>query len=239
MAVEVVAVEVVAVDSRNTCSKLNHRENTMDMQNTSALPDADGSERTLKEAIQALAAMIGTLQRREHALDDLVRQQLQLLQIAVKHADQRVIGVVENALPRLTQLSQQALTQSLEPAAERFNKKMATAEQTVQQATQRYAHAQHSLETTTTRRMWIASFALLVSGVLSVIVAGYALYSTKAAIAEATQRRSEVAYLDRVAHADLVPCGVDRLCAAVEKKSARYGKQGEYRVIALRPSSQD
>lgn len=52
----------------------------MDMQNTSALPDANGSERTLKESIQALAAVIGTLQRREHALDDLVREQLQLLQ---------------------------------------------------------------------------------------------------------------------------------------------------------------
>lgn len=138
------AAAVVVVDSRNTCSKLNHRENTMDMQNTSALPDVNGSERTLKESIQALAAMIGTLQRREHALDDLVREQLQLLQSAVNSADQRVNRVVENALPRLTQLSNQALTQTLEPAAERFNKKMANAEQAVQQATQRYAHAQHT-----------------------------------------------------------------------------------------------
>ncbi|WP_259156998.1 hypothetical protein [Xanthomonas sp. 3793] len=233
---EMAAVEaaVVVVDSRNTCSKLNHRENTMDMQNTSALPDANGSERTLKESIQALAAMIGTLQRREHALDDLLREQLQLLQSAVNSADQRVNRVVESALPRLTQLSNQALTQTLEPAAERFNKRMATAEQTVQQATQRYAHAQHALENTTTRRMWIASIALLVAGVISVVVAGYALYSTRAAVAEAAQLRAEITFLDRVARANLVACGKDRLCAEIDKKAARYGDRGQYRLINLR-----
>ncbi|WP_017159223.1 hypothetical protein [Xanthomonas phaseoli] len=231
---EAVEAAAVVVDSRNTCSKLSHQENTMDMQNTSALPDANGSERTLKESIQALAAVIGTLQRREHALDDLVREQLQLLQSAVNSADQRVNRVVESALPRLTQLSNQALTQTLEPAAERFNKKMATAEQTVQQATQRYAHAQHSLETTTTRRMWIASIALLVAGVISVVVAGYALYSTKAAIAEAAQIRAEITFFDRVARANVVPCGKDRLCAEIDKKGSRYGDRGQYRVVAVR-----
>lgn len=232
-AVEVEVVEA-AVDDRNTCSALNHRENTMDMQNISAQPDANGSERTLKESIQALAAMIGTLQRREHALDELVREQLQLLQSAVNSADQRVNRVVESALPRLTQLSNQALTQTLEPAAERFNKKMATAEQTVQQATQRYAHAQHCLETTTTRRMWIASIALLVAGVISLVVAGYALYSTKAAIAEAAQLRAEITFLDRVARANVVPCGKDRLCAEIDKKGSRYGDRGQYCVVAVR-----
>lgn len=234
---EMAVAVAVAVDSRNTCSKLNHRENTMDMQNTSALPDVNGSERTLKESIQALAAMIGTLQRREHALDDVVREQLQLLQSAVNSADQRVNRVVESALPRLTQLSNQALTQTLEPAAERFNKKMATAEQTVQQATQRYARAQHSLETMTTRRMWIASIALLVAGVISMVVAGYALYSTKAAVAEAAQIRAEITFLDRVARANLVACGKDRLCAEIDKKGPRYGDQGQFRVVAQRQTT--
>ncbi|MDV2453708.1 hypothetical protein, partial [Xanthomonas hortorum] len=167
---------------------------------------------------------------------DLVRHQMQLLQAAVNSADQRVNRVVENALPRLTQLSNQALTQTLEPSAERFNKKMDHAEQTLQQATKRYAQAQHSLETTATRRMWIASIAMLVSGVISVIVAGYALYSTKAVIAEAAQRRSEIAYLKLLADADLVPCGKDRLCAVFEKKGPRYGESSQYRVIALRQS---
>ncbi|WP_374728738.1 hypothetical protein [Xanthomonas hortorum] len=206
----------------------------MDMQNTSELPDANESERAMKESIKAMAAVIGALQRREHALEDLVREQLQLLQIAVKNADQRVNRVVENALPRLTQLSNQALTQTLEPVAERFNKKMANAEQAVQQATQRYTQAQHSLETTTTRRMWIASLALLVSGVMSVIVAGYALYSTKEAMTEAAQRRAEIAFLDRLARANLVACGKDRLCAEIDKKGPRYGDGGQYRLITLR-----
>ncbi|CAD0326525.1 hypothetical protein CFBP7900_16730 [Xanthomonas hortorum pv. carotae] len=232
--VEVLVAVVVAADSRNTCSESNHQENTMDMQNTSELPDANESERAMKESIKAMAAVIGALQRREHALEDLVREQLQLLQIAVKNADQRVNRVVENALPRLTQLSNQALTQTLEPVAERFNKKMANAEQAVQQATQRYTQAQHSLETTTTRRMWIASLALLVSGVMSVIVAGYALYSTKEAMTEAAQRRAEIAFLDRLARANLVACGKDRLCAEIDKKGPRYGDGGQYRLITLR-----
>lgn len=211
----------------------------MDMQNTSARPDANGSERAMKESIQAMAAVIGALQRREQALEDLVRQQLQLLQSAVNNADQRVNRVVENALPRLTQLSNQALTHALEPAAERFNKKMVNAELTLQQATQRYAQAQHSMEATAKQRMWIASIALLVSGVLSVIVAGYALYSTKAAITEAAHRRAEIAFLDRLAHANLVACGKDRLCAEIDKKGPRYGDGGQYRVVALRqPTSQ-
>lgn len=235
VATEAAAVAAaVAVDSRNACSKLNHRENTMDMQNTSAQPDANGSERTLKESTQAMAAMIGTLQRREKALEDLIREQLQLLQSAVNRADQRIDRVVESALPRLTQLSNQALTQTLEPAAERFNKKVATAEQTVQQATQRYVHARHSLETAITRRMWIASIALLVAGVLSVVVAGYALYSTKAAIAEAAQLRAEITFLDRVVRANLVSCGKDRLCAEIDRKGPRYGDKGQYRVVAER-----
>ncbi|MBV6863814.1 hypothetical protein [Xanthomonas euvesicatoria] len=237
-AVEVEVAAVVVVVSRDTSSKLNHRENTMDMQNTSVLPDASGAERTLKESIQAMAAMIGTLQRREHALEELVREQLQLLQSAVNSADQRVNRVVENALPRLTQLSNQALTQTLEPAVERFSKKMANAEQVVQQATQRYVHAQHSLETTTTRRMWIASIALLAAGAISAVVAGYALYSTKAAVAEAAQLRAEITFLDRVARANLVACGKDRLCAEIDKKGPRYGDGGQYRVIATRHSSQ-
>ncbi|CAD0351853.1 hypothetical protein CFBP7900_24580 [Xanthomonas hortorum pv. carotae] len=234
VAVEVEAVVVVVADSRNTCSDLNHQENTMDMQNTSELPDANGSERAMKESIQAMAAVIGALQRREHALEDLVREQLQLLQIAVKNADQRVNRVVENALPRLTQLSNQALTQTLEPVAERFNKKMANAEQTLQQATQRYAQAQQSLETTAARRMWIGFITVIVGTVMCVGAVGYTVKGALPVFAEAKQRRAEIAYLDRVVRADLIACGKDRLCATFEKKATRYGDSGQYRVISLR-----
>ncbi|MCL1551800.1 hypothetical protein M3O38_12305 [Xanthomonas nasturtii] len=211
----------------------------MDMQNTSTLPDGSASHQAMTDSIKAMTAVIAAMQRREQALEDLVRHQMQLLQAAVNSADQRVNRVVENALPRLTQLSNQALTQTLEPAAERFNKKMANADQTLQQATARYAQAQHSLEAIAKRRTWIAFIALLVAGVMSAVVGGYALYSTKGAIAEAAQRRSEIAYLDRVARADLLPCGEDRLCVTLDKKEKRYGSRGQYRVVALRqPAAQ-
>lgn len=235
MAVAVAAA--AALDSRDTCSKSNHRENIMDMQNTSALPDANASERTLKESIQAMAALIGTLQRRERALEDLVQEQLQLLQSAINNADQRVNRVVESALARLTQLSSQALTQTLEPATERFNKKMVQAERTLEQAIARYAQAQQSLETSVIRRSWAGLGALLVGTLLCLAAVGYAVQGARPVLAEATQRRAEIAFLDRVARADLVPCGQDRLCAVVEQKGPRYGDRGQYRAVALRQSS--
>lgn len=213
----------------------------MEMQGRAVVVDADAalkaSNQTLREAIDVMATLIATQQQAEQRLEDLVRQQLQLLQSAVTNADQRINRVLENALPRLTQLSHQALEQTLEPAAARFNKQMAAAGQTLQQATQRYAQAQRSLETTAQRRMWIGLFAMVVGAIMVVGGGSYAVIAAKPILAEAAQRRAEVAYLDRVIRANLVPCGKDRLCAEVEKKGARYGDRGQYRVIVLRTST--
>ena len=239
---EEVAEEVAVVVDRNSVgahSILGRCK--VEKQYTSALAETDvalrASRQTLQETIEAIAILSATLQQREGSLHKLVQQQLQLLQEAVTNADQRVNRVVENALPRLTQLTNQALAQTLGPAAERFNRKLASADQTLHQATQRYAQAQQSLETTAARRIWMASIAMLAAGVIGLGVAGYALYSSKATLAQAAQRRSEIAYLDRIGRADLVPCGEDRLCANVEKKGKRYGDQGQYRVIGLRRPS--
>ncbi|MCC8552217.1 hypothetical protein LYZ81_11045 [Xanthomonas hortorum] len=209
----------------------------MGMKNTSALPEANQLDHATQESIKAMAGLIAVLQQREQTLDDLVRQQLQLLQSAVNNADQRVNRVVENALPRLTQLTHQALAQTLEPAAERFNKKMAHAEQTLQQATRHYAQAQHSLETTATRRMWIGFTGMIVGAIMCVGAAGYAVKSATPILAEAKERRAEIDYLDRVTRANLVSCGEGRLCAEFEKKGPRYGDRGQYREITLRKST--
>ncbi|MFO3703709.1 hypothetical protein ACI6Q5_01700 [Xanthomonas codiaei] len=193
------------------------------------------SNQKLQETIDAMAVLIATMQQRDDRMHEQVRQQLQRLQDAVNSADLRVNRMVESALPRLVQLSQQALA----PAVERFDATLAAAGQRLGQTTQRFTHAQQSLETTVTRRMWVASVSLLAAGALSVMVAGYALYTAKAAAAEVAHYRAEVAYLDRVMRADLVPCGKDRLCAVFEKKATRYGDRAQYREIALRaPASQ-
>ncbi|WP_040278103.1 hypothetical protein [Xanthomonas citri] len=234
--VEVAEVEVVEVVSAAPCGELNSQEATMDIQNTSPLRYSEDAQDAMRDSIQAMAALIGQLQRREQALEDLVRQQLQLLQQAANRADQRVSQVVQDALPRLTQLSNQALTQSLEPAVTRFNKKMVDADQTLQHATHRYAQAQQSLQAMVTRRMWIGLSVIIIGALLCVGGAAYALKAAQAGLAQAAQHRAEIGYLDRVARADLAPCGADRLCAVVEKKGARYGDQGQYRVIALRAS---
>ncbi|MBN6104426.1 hypothetical protein JR064_19865 [Xanthomonas sp. CFBP 8703] len=209
----------------------------MDTPSTPALPESGTSTEALQETIKAMAALIATMQVREQSLQDQISRQLQVLNGAVGNADRSVNRVVENALPRLTQLTQQALSVALDPAAERFDRTLTAAHQTLQQATQRYAQAQQSLEATAMRRMWMGSIAMLGAAVMGLCSVGYVLYSAKATLAEAEQRRAEIAYLDRVARADLVPCGEDRLCADFEKKGQRYGNQGQYRVITLRQSN--
>ncbi|CTP83261.1 hypothetical protein A6R71_16715 [Xanthomonas translucens pv. arrhenatheri] len=209
----------------------------MDTPSTPALPESGTSTEALQETIKAMAALIATMQVREQSLQDQISRQLQVLNGAVGNADRSVHRVVENALPRLTQLTQQALSVALDPAAERFDRTLTAANQTLQQATQRYAQAQQSLEATAMRRMWMGSIAMLAAAVMGLCSVGYVLYSAKATLAEAEQRRAEIAYLDRVARADLVPCGEDRLCADFEKKGQRYGNQGQYRVITLRQSN--
>ncbi|CEH75879.1 conserved hypothetical protein [Xanthomonas citri pv. citri] len=137
-------------------------------------------------------------------------------------------------MPRLTQLTNQALTQTLEPAAKRFNKEMATADETLQQATRRYAQAQQSLETKITRRMGIASATMLVAGVLGLGAVAYSVGMITEKRTELAQLRASIDYLDRVSRADLAPCGEDRLCATLEKNGPRYGNQRQYRAINLR-----
>lgn len=206
----------------------------MDTLSTPALPQNETSNEALQETIKAMAALIATMQKREQSLQDQISRHLQVLNGAVGNADRSVNRVVENALPRLTQLTQQALSVALEPAAERFDRTLTAASHTLQQATQRYAQAQQSLEATAMRRMWMGSIAMLVAAAMGLCGVGYVLYSAKATLAEAEQRRGEIAYLDRVARADLVPCGDDRLCADFEKKGPRYGDHGQYRIITLR-----
>ncbi|CTP88099.1 hypothetical protein A6R71_09985 [Xanthomonas translucens pv. arrhenatheri] len=209
----------------------------MDTQSTPALPQSETSNEALQETIKAMAALIATMQQREQRLQDQISQHLQVLHGAVGNADRSVNGMVENALPRLTQLTQQALSVALDPAAERFDRTLTAANQTLQQATQRYAQAQQSLEATAMRRMWMGSIAMLAAAVMGLCSVGYVLYSARATLAEAEQRRAEIAYLDRVARAELMPCGEDRLCAEVEKNGPHYGDHGQYRIIALRQSA--
>ncbi|MFO3703791.1 hypothetical protein ACI6Q5_02115 [Xanthomonas codiaei] len=236
VATEVEAEVVVVADSQNAKRKnaSNLRESRMDMQDTSTLPDGGASRQAMTDSIKAMTAVIAAMQRREQTLEELVRHQMQLLQAAVNNADQRVTRVVESALPRLTQLSDQALTRTLQPVAERFDKRMLHAEQTLQQAAERYAQAQRALETSASRRLWIGIGMAVVGAILCLVSAFYAIKSAQPVLAEATQRRAEIAFLDRVVRADLVPCGQDRLCAVVEKKRPRYGDRGQYREVALR-----
>ncbi|PPU75492.1 hypothetical protein XcuCFBP2542_13840 [Xanthomonas cucurbitae] len=206
----------------------------MDIQNNTGLDDTTAS---MREAIKAMAVLIAALQQREQNLEQRVQQQMQLLQGAVANADRQVNQVMEDALPRLTQVSQQALMQTLEPASERLNRTLADAAHTLQQATARYAQAQHALETTATRRMWLGLGAMMIGAILCMGGLVYAAKGAQPVLAEAAQRRTEIAYLDRVARADLLPCGKDRLCATFETKGPRYGNRGQYRAITLRQQS--
>lgn len=195
------------------------------------------SNASLHEAIRVMTTLMSSMQQREQRLRDLIAEQLHLLQNVAGSADARVNRVVENALPRLTQLTNQALTQTLEPAAQRFNKEIGRADQTLQQATQRYAQAQHGLETRATRRMWIASATMLVAGILGLGAVAFSLGIINEKREELAQLRTSIDYWQRVTHADPAPCGEGRLCATFEKNGARYGSQKQYRAVNLRGES--
>ncbi|KEZ97671.1 hypothetical protein A11M_0109585 [Xanthomonas vasicola pv. vasculorum NCPPB 895] len=213
----------------------------MDRQDAAAMAEMmvmlNASNASLQQTIKVLTTLISSTQQREQRLRDLIAEQLHVLQSAVGSADVKVNRVLENALPRLTQLTNQALAQTLEPAAKRFNKEMATADETLQQATRRYAQAQQSLEARITRRMWIASVTMLVAGVLGLGAVAYSFGIINEKRTELAQLRASIDYLDRVRRADLAPCGEDRLCATFEKNGPRYGNQRQYRAINLRTVS--
>ncbi|NHF68070.1 hypothetical protein [Xanthomonas hortorum] len=210
----------------------------MDKQDPSAMAEMlamlNASNASLQQTIKVLTTLVSSMQQREHNLRDLIAEQLQVLQSAVGSADSKVNRVLENALPRLTQLTNQALTQTLEPAAKRFNKEMATADETLQQATRRYAQAQQSLETRITRRMGIASATMLVAGVLGLGAVAYSVGIINEKRSELVQLRTSIDYWERVSRADLAPCGEGRLCATLEKNGPRYGNQRQYRAVNLR-----
>ncbi|CAE6819535.1 hypothetical protein CFBP1159_33260 [Xanthomonas arboricola pv. corylina] len=211
----------------------------MDRQDASAMAEMlvmlNASNASLQHTIKVLTTLVSSLQQREHNLRQFIVEQLQVLQSAVGSADYKVNRVVENALPRLTQLTNQALSQTLEPAAKQFNKEMAAADETLQQATRRYAQAQQSLETRITRRMGVASATMLVAGILGLGAVAYSVGIIKEKRAELAQLRASIDYMDRVSRADIAPCGTGRLCATFEKNGPRYGNQRQYRTINLRP----
>ncbi|MBV6896731.1 hypothetical protein [Xanthomonas euvesicatoria] len=213
----------------------------MDRQDAAAMAEMmailNASNASLQETVKVLTTLVASMQQREQRLREVVAEQLQVVQHAASNADAKVNRVLENALPRLTQLTNQALTQTLEPAAKRFNKEMATADETLQQATRRYAQAQQSLETKITRRMGIASATMLVAGVLGLGAVAYSVGMITEKRTELAQLRASIDYLDRVSLADLAPCGEDRLCATFEKNGPRYGNQRQYRAINLRAKS--
>ncbi|MBV6884896.1 hypothetical protein [Xanthomonas euvesicatoria] len=213
----------------------------MDRQDAAAMAEMmaalNASNTSMQETVKVLTTLVASMQQREQRLREVVAEQLQVVQHAASSADAKVNRVLENALSRLTQLTNQALTQTLEPAAKRFNKEMATADETLQQATRRYAQAQQSLETKITRRMGIASATMLVAGVLGLGAVAYSVGMITEKRTELAQLRASIDYLDRVSRADLAPCGEDRLCATFEKNGPRYGNQRQYRAINLRATS--
>ncbi|RMH87275.1 hypothetical protein EBB59_13285 [Lysobacter pythonis] len=192
------------------------------------------SNTTLQETLKSMAGLMALMKQREQGLRDIINEQLQVLHATVNRADHKVNRVVEDALPRLTRLTERALESTLAPAAERLDRQLANADKTLHQASHRYAQAQQSLESTVVWRMRMTAMALLAAGLIALCGGGYSLYNAQAALAESTKRKQEIAYLDRIARADLAACGTDRLCARIDEKAPRHGNKKEYRTIALR-----
>ena len=188
------------------------------------------SNTALHDTVQSMAALMAVLRKRETGHREQIDQHLRMLRTSVEAAEHKVNRVISDALPRLTRLSEQAL----EPVATRFEQRLAATDQTLGQASSRFAQAQHALESAAMRRLWMATLAMLAAAGMALLGAGYAVHGADKALDEAALRRAEIAWLDRIAGADLAPCGEDRLCARIDEKAPRLGQQKQYRVIAVR-----
>ena len=125
-------------------------------------------EAVTSEQIQRdLLVLIGLMQQREERMRDTVNQQMQALQVGVQRAGGEVNRVVESAMPRLSQLSQQALAGALDPAAQRLEQSVQNASRTLLAATQNYAQAQQQLAYKASRGMLLATVAVGLAGLLA------------------------------------------------------------------------
>ena len=190
-----------------------------------------GPEREPTAATREVLLLIGTMQQREERLRDIINAQLQLLHASVQRAGGDVGRVVDSALPRLTQLSQQALASTLDPASKQFEQALQRASKTLQAATVEYAQAQKGLALKASRGMTLATAALGIAALIAAASAVYLLHNTRQEMARLQPQRE---YYEAMRQADWVPCGDARLCARVEPKGARYGEGGQYRRIELR-----
>lgn len=188
-------------------------------------------DRPSTDATRELLMLIGAMQQREERLRGIINEQLQMLHASVQRAGGDVGRVVESALPRLTQLSQQALANTLDPASKQFENALQRASQTLQAATGDYAQAQRRLVLKASRGMLLATAGLAVAALIAAASAIYLLHTTRQELARLHPQRD---YLEAIAKADWVPCGDGRLCARVEPKGARYGEGGQYRRIEPR-----
>lgn len=182
-------------------------------------------------ATRELLLLIGAMQQREERLRGIINEQLQMLHAGVQRAGGDVGRVVESALPRLTQLSQQALTSTLDPASKQFEQALQRASTTLQAATGDYAQAQQRLTLKASRGMLLATAALGVAALIAAASAIYLLHNTRQELARLQPQRD---YYKAMAKADLVPCGDGRLCARMESKGPRFGEGGQYRRVELR-----
>lgn len=82
--------------------------------------------------------------------------------------------------------------------------------------------------------MWIASATMLVAGVLGLGAVAYSVGILNEKRSELVQLRTSIDYWERVARADLAPCGEGRICATFEKNGPRFGSQKQYRAVNLR-----
>lgn len=189
--------------------------------------DASSPEQTIKD----LLILIGVMQQREERLRQVVNEQLQILHAGVQRAGGDVNRVVESAMPRLTQLSQQALASTLNPAAQKFEQTLQHANKTLQAATSSYVQAQQRLTLKASRGMFLATAALGLAALVAAGAGGYLLFHVRQEVA---RLQPQVEYLEAINRADWVPCGEGRLCARVEEKGQRYGARKDYSRIEVR-----
>ena len=195
-----------------------------------------GDMAALSETIQKLALLTDVLERRAAAAIESQQRSEQ----ALKQTTADLRGDVDQLMQRAAQQVMQSVRQSVEST---LGQQTATYDQAVTATASRLSNAGRMFEQTAlamsaaTYRKSLTSFAVLIGAMLLVVGGGSLLlwfqwqsYGDARARTQAAQLNAQT--IEAFAQVHMTSCG-GRACIKLDKKSPRWGKNGDYVLIDL------
>ena len=179
----------------------------------------------LATAVDKISAVIAQFEQRYETIEQRQSMLAQQLPALVEEK-------MDALLKTLSGQASVALRDGLNPPMDDYRRRLQAIGAEAEQTTRAFQRAQSDIAAQR-RVMWWGLGTVLILSVISLVATYqglYGFYQTRY-----TKLKAQVVYLEAVNRSDVVPCGDGQLCAHVDPKSPRYGKNKQYRVVAPRP----